>query len=176
MQDILRDSDVFKNPEHETPKEWENRQTVKIIIQNDKSEIALITNPVHKLFLLPGGGAESDNLEDEAIRESLEETNYHVEIIDEIGKVDELRNRNAKHYSTTCFSAKVIKEGSKDLRTEEEKENDLEVKWFRLNDALKIMSGQVERVEKGEINFYNTAFNVVRDYNFLSKFDFEKTN
>lgn len=170
MKDTLKDTDIFKNPEHKKPEKWEDRQTVKIIIQNDKGEIALITNLVHKLFLLPGGGVESNNLEQEATRESLEETNYHVKIIYKVGELEEFRNRNAKHYLTTCFFAKSIKEGCEDLRTEEEKENGLEVKWFNLKDTLRVMSKQVEMVKKGEVKFYNTAFNIIRDYNFLVKY------
>ena len=47
---ILKDSDVFKNPEHTEPFLYEERQTVKIIVTNEKGEIALIINPVHNLF------------------------------------------------------------------------------------------------------------------------------
>jgi len=47
---ILKDSDIFKNPEHRGPESYEDRQTVKIIVQNDKGEIALVTNPIHNFF------------------------------------------------------------------------------------------------------------------------------
>ncbi len=172
---ILKDKDVFANPEHPEPDEWEDRQTVKVIIENDKGEIALITNPVHKLFSLPGGGAESDDLEKEAKREALEETNYFVEIKEKIANLEEFRNRNAKRYFTTCFSAKVKKESKEDLRTEEEKQNGLETKWFPREEALKIMEKQAEKVKRGEVEFYNTAFDIIRDYDFLSCFNFQKS-
>ncbi len=176
MKKILRDSDVFKKPEHNTPNKYEDRRTVKIIIQNEKSEIALVTNPVHKIFMLPGGGTESDDLEQEAIREALEETNYHVQIIGKVGELEEFRNRNAKHYLTTCFFAKSIKEGEEDLRTEEEKENGLEVKWFKYDEALTILFNQVQQVKNNEVKFYNVAFNILRDYSFVvaSESEFNK--
>lgn len=163
----LKDSDIFKNPEHPIPDKFEDRKTVKIIIENEKGEIALVTNPIHQLFLLPGGGAETDDLKEESKREALEESNCEVEIVKEVAAIEEFRNRNAKHYYTTCFLAKFIRESSEDLRTDEEKENGLETKWFSKDEALKIMKAQVEKVEKGEIYFYNTAFNVVRDYWFV---------
>ncbi|MCK4387003.1 MAG: NUDIX hydrolase [Candidatus Pacebacteria bacterium] len=165
---ILKDADIFENPEHKEPDFYEDRQTVKIIIKNEKGEIALITNPIHNFFLLPGGGAESDNLKKEAEREALEETNYHTKIIKEIGKIEEFRNRNAKHYITTCFLAEAIKENSKNLRTEEEKKNGLTVQWFEYGEALKILEKQTEKVKSGEVRFYSTAFNIIRDYFFVS--------
>jgi len=165
---FLKDKDIFKNPKHKEPDSYEDRQTVKIIVKNDKDEIALITNPVHNFFLLPGGGAESDDLEKEAEREALEEINYHTEIIKEIGKIEEFRNRNAKHYITTCFLAKVISENSGDLRTEEEKKNGLVVQWFEYDKALEILQKQTKKVKSGEIQFYNTAFNIIRDHFFLT--------
>ncbi len=165
---ILKDSDIFKNLEHQEPDSYKDRQTVKIIIKNNKDEIALITNPIHNFFLLPGGGAESDDLEKEAQREALEEINYHTEIIKELGKIEEFRNRNAKHYITTCFLAKAINKNNKDLRTEDEKKNGLVVQWFELNKALEILEKQTEQVKKGEVRFYNTAFNIIRDYYFLT--------
>jgi len=171
MKIILRDSDVFKNPQYDVPDKYEDRGTVKVIVQNEQGEIALVTNPIHGIFMLPGGGAESDNLEQEAIRESLEEINYHVEIIGTVGKSEEFRNRNAKHYLTTCFFARPLRKGNKDLRTEEEKDNGLEVKWFYLKDALKIMSDQAKMIQKDEVTFYNTSFNIIRDYRFLEKFN-----
>jgi ADP-ribose pyrophosphatase YjhB (NUDIX family) len=168
---VLRDSDIFKNPEHQEPDSYEERQTVKIIVRNAEGEIALITNPIHNFFLLPGGGAESNDLEKEAEREALEEINYFVKITKEVGKIEEFRNRNAKHYITTCFLAEAIKENNGDLRTEEEKKNGLIVRWFSYDEALEILSDQVEKAKNGEVEFYNTAFNIIRDYFFV---DLEK--
>lgn len=165
---ILKDIDVFEKPEHETPDRFEDRQTVKVVIKNDKGEIAFVTNPIHKLFLLPGGGAESNDLKEEAVRESLEEANYYVEIIKELGKIEEFRNRNAKHYITTCFLAKAIKENDKDLRTEEEIKNGLNVQWLTSESARKVLDEQIKKVKRGEVKFYNTAFNIIRDSYFVN--------
>ncbi|MEA2112904.1 MAG: NUDIX hydrolase [Patescibacteria group bacterium] len=165
---ILKDKDIFKNPEHQEPDSYKDRPTVKIIVKNDKGEIALITNPIHNFFLLPGGGAESSDLEKEAEREALEEINYHTKIVKEIDKIEEFRNRNTKHCITTCFLAEAVKENDKDLRTEEEKKNGLVVQWFELNKALEILENQTEKVKNEEVKFYNTAFNIIRDFYFLN--------
>ena len=165
---ILKDKEIFKNPEHREPDSYKDRQTVKIIVVNDKGEVALITNPVHNFFLLPGGGAESDDLEKEAKREALEEISYYTKIIKEINKIEEFRNRDAVHSMTTCFLAEAVKENDKDLRTEGEKKNGLVVQWFELNKALEILENQTEKVKNGEVGFYNTAFNIIRDNYFLN--------
>jgi len=168
---ILRDQDIFTNHEHKKPNSYKDRPTVKVIVKNDKGEIALVTNPVHNFFLLPGGGAESNDLEKEARRESLEEINYHIEITKEIAGTEEFRNREAKHYLSTCFLAKAISKSDKDRRTEKEKENGLNVQWFEYKKALEILKNQTQKVKNGEVGFYNTAFAIIRDYYFLNQLD-----
>ena len=69
---------------------------------------------------------------------------------------------------TTCFLAEAVKENDKDLRTEGEKKNGLVVQWFELNKALEILENQTEKVKNGEVGFYNTAFNIIRDNYFLN--------
>jgi len=165
---ILRDQDIFKNPVYKMPDRFVTRKTVKVIVENNKGEIALVTNPIHQLYLFPGGGAESDDLFKEAKREALEEINYHIDIKKEIGTLEEFRNRDAKHYYTTYFLAVPIKTNITDLRTEEEKKNGLEAIWLKKDEVEKILAEQVKKVRIGEIGFYNTAFNIVRDEYFFT--------
>jgi ADP-ribose pyrophosphatase YjhB (NUDIX family) len=164
----IKDADIFKNPEFKEPSSYDERETVKLIIENNKGEIALVTNPIHKLYLFPGGGAESSNLKKEAEREALEEINYHVEIKKELGKTEEFRNRDAKHYVTTFFFAKTVREGEGDSRTDEEKANGLKVCWFPQRQVFEILSQQAEKVKRGEVKYYNIAFNIVRDHFLLN--------
>ena len=159
--------DILPNTDIPTPNSYEKRQTVKVIVENQDGEIALVTNPVHGLFLLPGGGAESEDLRAEAKRECLEEINWEIEIASEIGKTRELRDRNAKDYTTTCFTAKAVKEVEGDFRTEDEKANGLNVVWVTREKLKEIFIIQAEKVKNGEVEFYNTAFNVVREKIFV---------
>lgn len=163
----LRDKDIFSNSEFSTPNNYGKRVTVKAIVKDEKGRFAFVTNQVHKLCLLAGGGAESNNLEEEIKRECLEEIFYEVEVIKEIGRIREFRDRDAKEYETICFLVKTIKETREDLRTDDEKNNNLSVVWFDSNEARKILAEQVVKVKAGEIDFYNTAFNVVRDQLFF---------
>ncbi len=165
----LCDKDIFSNPEFPAPVNYKKRITVKAVVKDENGQFAFVTNDIHKLFLLPGGGAESNNLEEEIKRECLEEIFYEVEIIKEIGRIREFRNRDAIEHETVCFLAKAIKETHEDLRTNDEKNNNLSAVWFTPDKAQRILTEQVVRVKAGEVNFYNTAFNAIRDQIFFMK-------
>ncbi len=58
---IINDKDIFPGKEMVEITEWVPRKTVKVIIKNNLGDIALVTNPIHNCFLLPGGGID-DNI------------------------------------------------------------------------------------------------------------------
>ncbi|MBI5817275.1 MAG: hypothetical protein HZB09_02510 [Candidatus Yonathbacteria bacterium] len=66
--------------------------------------------------------------------------------------------------------AKTVKELSEDTRTEEEKKNELQAAWFSENEALMALKQQERKVKTGEVNFYNTAFNIIRDPRFFEEY------
>jgi len=166
----IRDEDIFENPEFENPDIFEKRTKAKAVVVNDEGKFGFVTNSVHGFYLLAGGGAESDDLEKEIKRECDEEINFEVEVIEEIGRMYEYRNRKAREYETVCFHVKTLKELPEDTRTEEEKRNNLRVVWIDKNKAIDTLKKQVEKVERGEVDFYNTAFNIVRDNLFFSEY------
>lgn len=171
---ILKNSDIFPKSKIKKPKKYEQRHTVKAIVVNRKGQVALVTNPIHKLYLFPGGGAKNNTLKLEIKRECLEEISQEVSIDRTIGKIKEFRDRDGKVYITTCFFAKAIKKVKKDSRTKEEVKNGLNVVWVNKKKLKKIFDMQNKKVSSGKINFYNTAFNIVRDKIFLT--EWLKTN
>jgi len=173
MTDYLTTIDhkeIFPNYDIKKPKSYTKRQTVKVIIENDERKIALVTNPVHKMYTLPGGGADIYDLVAEAKRECIEETGYEVEILGEVGKTRELRDRDAKDYITTCFYARVIRKVVGDFRTEDEKSNNMTTKWIKIEKVVSLFNSQKVKVKMGELGFYNTAFNVFRDKIFIDEY------
>jgi ADP-ribose pyrophosphatase YjhB (NUDIX family) len=161
------DEDIFKNPEFSVPDEYRKRVTVKSITINDKGEYGFVTNTVHGFYLLAGGGAESEDLEAEIKRECDEEMNIEVEVLKKIGVVHEYRNRNAREYETTCFFVRAIGELLDDTRTEDEKYKGLFPVWVSEEKAVKIIKEQQKKVLAGEVAFYNTAFDMLRDARFF---------
>ncbi|MFC1720736.1 NUDIX domain-containing protein [Patescibacteria group bacterium] len=166
----LTDKDIFKNPEFSAPDEYEKRMTVKAVAINNEGKCGFVTNPVHGFYLLAGGGAESDDLEQEIKRECDEELDVEVEVIGKIGESQECRNRDKKECETTCFLVKVTGELKEDTRTEDEKCNGLCPVWLDEDEAVKILKEQKEKVKRGEVDFYNTAFNIIRDAKFFMEY------
>jgi hypothetical protein len=69
----INDNDIFDEKINFLDKKFEIRITVKAIIKKDNI-FGFVTNDITGLIMLAGGGAESENLEIEIIREVLEET------------------------------------------------------------------------------------------------------
>lgn len=122
------------------------------------------------LYLLAGGGAESDDLEAEIKRECDEELNVKVNIISKIGMARDYRNRSSREYETTCFLAKAIRELTEDTRTEDERNDGLHPVWVCKEEAIKIMKQQQEKIKRKEVAFYNTAFDMARDSRFFMEY------
>ena len=167
---VLADKDIFKNPEYPIPSSYEKRKTVKAVVMHHEEKFGFVTSPIHGFILLSEGGAETEDLEAEIIRECAEELLVEVSIIGKIGTATEYRNRDAKEYETVCFATRVEKELTGDRRTEEEKKKGLRPVWQSEDHALRIFSEQREKVERGEVGFYNTAFNIIRDERFFLEY------
>jgi len=167
---ILTDEDIFDSPKFKKPNTFENRTTVKAVVLNNEGKFGFVTIPRNGLYLLAGGGAEGSNLEKEIQRECDEEINFEVEILGEIGRVHEYRNKDAMEYETVCFAVRTGKETHEDTRTEDERMKNLHVVWFEKNEAIDILKKQVDKVKRGEVEFYNIAFNVIRDSLFFDEY------
>ena len=166
----LSDKDIFPHKEFSSVLEWVLRPTVKIILQNNEGKIALVTNPIHNIFLLPGGGIdEGEDVFVAADRECREEVGYVIIPTEIIGVTEEYRAREGKRCETYGVLASVKEKISEDLRTEEEKKNGLIVAWFSKEEVEKKFHEQEELLRAGNIEFYNTGFNIIRDSLFFKE-------
>jgi len=166
----IKDKDVFTKLEFKDLIKYKKRITVKAIIKNNNNRFAFVTNSIHGFILLAGGGAESHNLKKEINRECKEEIFYSIENIKELFRIIEFRNREGKEYETFCFYGEINKKSEEDTRTDDERNNDLKVVWLREEEALDILEKQVKKLRRGEVKFYNIAFNILRDYRFFRKY------
>ena len=155
----LTQKDIF--PEKEDDKEkinFEDRITGKAIVFDEDDNIALVGNKVNSFYLLPGGGIDhGESIESGIIRESLEETGCNVK----------LKNRDKKHCINYCYTTKLVGKKGELTLTEDEERNGLHVIWVSLDEAIKILEKEVEQLRRGEVAFYNTGFNILRDHLFL---------
>lgn len=161
------ESDVF--PDRKTDQvEYEDRITVKAIVLDYEGKIGLVGNKQNNFLQLPGGGIDAE--EDIKVglkRECLEEIGCSVDIISEIGCIDDYRARDKKHCINHCYVVKVMGEKGTPNYTEKEAEIGMYTKWVTTQEAMNLFERQKQLLEKRLVTFYNTGFNILRDYNFL---------
>jgi hypothetical protein len=85
----------------------------------------------------------------------------------EFGIIEEYRARDGKRYETHGVVAKAGESVTDDLRTDDEKKNGLNVVWLSFDEAEEKMKWQNTLLQEDKVDFYNTGFNIVRDYVFF---------
>lgn len=166
---VFREKDVFPDKkEHSDEIKFEDRLTGKAVVFDSEKNVALVGNEVNDFYLLPGGGIDPDEpIADGIIRECLEEIGCSVKLLTDLGITEDFRNRDKKHCISHCFTAQVIGEKGEPNLTEEEARNGMHVKWVTLEEAVGILKNEVDQLSRGEVEFYNTGFNILRDSIFL---------
>lgn len=149
---------------------FEVRLTGKVIVLDKDNKIALVGASVNNIYTLPGGGInKNESIEDGIIREAKEETGCNIKIDRIMGVIDDFRNRDKKHCISHCAIARVFGEKGELYLTEEENKNGLHVIWLDKDEAYKTLEEEMNKVINGEIAYYNTAFNIIRDFEFVKK-------
>jgi len=167
----LRDADVFPHRDPFAVSEWRRRLTVRLIIEDENGRIALVGTTKHPYFQLPGGGVEDgESVLDAVVRECREEVQCEYVEARELVSSQEYRGRDGKKYETHCFMGRKGRELTEDTRTENEKDLQLHVTWLAREQALALLHSQCEEVRSGKVEYYNTAFNILRDTYFLEEF------
>ncbi|MDQ5955696.1 MAG: hypothetical protein QG621_700 [Patescibacteria group bacterium] len=165
----LRDADIFPDASDTADIIWKDRPTSKVVLFNEVGEIALLGNKVNSFFLLPGGGIEQgESVLDGTKRECREETGCEIEILNVLGITEDFRSRDSKHCISFGYSAKVVSHGSAAL-TENEADIGAYIKWLPLSEAVALFTLQEGNVKRGEVKFYNTCFNILRDSLFIRR-------
>jgi 8-oxo-dGTP pyrophosphatase MutT (NUDIX family) len=166
---VVHDKDIFPDAPDTSNVEWKNRPTVKTVLFNEDGDIALIGNRVNDFFLLPGGGIdEGENVLDGLRRECREEVGCEIEVLGELGMTEDFRFRDSKHCISSGYSARAISHGTPNL-TENEADIGAYVKWVPLSEAKALLTTQEAKVKAGEVKFYNTCFNTIRDLFFIRR-------
>lgn len=152
-----------------TPERWAEyniRPGARAILIDEMSRIALMHVTRQNYYKLPGGGIDPDeSIEDGLRREILEEVGAtDIEVMKEIGQVDEYRDEwgvKAEHYS---FLAKISGEIIEPTRTEKEIENGYETVWAKdIGEAIHLVS-------TGVADEYGKGFEIERELAILNKY------
>jgi 8-oxo-dGTP pyrophosphatase MutT (NUDIX family) len=96
------------------------------VVINDKEEVLLVLREDFRIWALPGGGVEPDETwEQAAVRETLEETGYQVEIRQYVGEYWRPQMSHGKGDLRHVFLAQV----TGDIPSQHDKES-IDVRWF----------------------------------------------
>lgn len=139
------------------------RSAVRAIVFNSENKIAILNAKKYKFHKLPGGGIEKGEDKEKALeRELQEEIGCKAKVTKESGKIIEIKNKYGQKQESFCYIAKVISEGCSNLTKEEKEDLGIEVKWMKLEEAIKLF-------EKDNPKDYTAKFIRYRDLIFLKE-------
>ena len=124
---------------------------VRAILLDEDDRMALMYLPKYRhnggkdLYMIPGGGVENhEDLRKALGREMLEETGCHINIVEEIGYIENTEAEDIWTAVTYYYIAKVVGEKGQLQLTEHEKDSQFELQWHNLEKALNIIEMQAE--------------------------------
>ena len=118
-------------------------RSARVVLLDDDNKVAVIYVAKVNFYTLPGGGIEEgETPEQAAIREMKEETGCNSEIIRTLGLIEENSKTMNWNGLATCFMSKV--KGSKGTPhlTQEEIDEDAQLQWHDMYEALNIITNQ----------------------------------
>ena len=145
------------------------RNASRGIVMRDDGKIAIQYKINKNEYKLVGGGMEENEDPNIAFkREVLEEAGCEIEIINQLGIIEEYRSlKNLKQISN-IFIAKVTKELNKLALTEKEKIEGAKLLWLEPREALQLITDCYDKLITSEVkDVYNTRFAVLRDRKIL---------
>lgn len=135
------------------------------IVINKDGKIAFIHKQLKNEYKLPGGGVEQEeNVETTFQREVLEETGCHIEIIEFLGTIEEERTQKNFKQLSYVYVAKVTEDTNQLHRTKQEEEEQLELIWMDLAEAIERITNCYQYLKPSSYHdIYYTQFAVTRD-------------
>lgn len=162
--DIGEEEIVCENPN--------TRTAVRVILINDDNKIAILHKKNKNEYKLVGGGVDEGESYEEALkRETLEESGCKIEILSELGYIEEYRGKmNFKQFSYV-YVAKVIEDTKVLHLTQKEIDEGSEICWFKPIEALQKISECYDKVKASEYSsVYSTKIIIKRDMFILQKY------
>jgi len=142
-----------------------------IVIKED-GKIAVFNKSNKNEYKLPGGGIEeNENPEIAFKREVLEETGCIVEIIENLGIIEEHKTLDNFKQISYVFVGKVLKDTNELHVTEKERDEGAKLIWETPGNALKLITESFNNLIASKYeSVYHTKFIVYRDRKILEKY------
>jgi len=121
----------------------EPEKAVRVVLLDDNNMAAVMYIAKWNFYMLPGGRMEEGELVEQALeRETMEETGCKLEIIHELGIIEENRAVDDYILLSFCFLARVLGEKGALNLTQEEMDTDTQVQWHSLHNAYDLIKNQ----------------------------------
>lgn len=133
------------------------RDTVKVVLFNEKGEVALThyppsSNYPQNEYYLPGGGVEKgEDLETALRREVIEEVGCKIKNIEELGQINEYWTKNPRKNVLFCYKAEVEGEVKELKLTTKEKERGQKVIWLDPKRAIEEVNKNHDSIAKERV-------------------------
>ena len=121
------------------------------------------------VYRLPGGGLENDEDPEAAfLREITEETGCEVEIVKELGIIEEHKSRDNFKQISYVFVSKVINDTKQLHLTNDEKDLGAKPLWVDVHNALELIENSYEKLVSSKYeDIYFAKFALIRDKEIL---------
>lgn len=160
---VITDEDFgLKSVEFQNPR---IRLGARGIIVNEEGKIAIFNKVNKNEYKLPGGGIDEGETPEEAFkREAKEETGCEIEIVKNLGTIEEHKSLENFKQISYLFVAKVIKDNHKLNLTEKEQDEGGRVIWVDEQEALSLVNNCMKALKESKHeNLYHSKFIVMRD-------------
>ncbi len=120
--------------------EYRLREAVRAIVFDNAKNIALLEVSRDSYFKLPGGGVESgEDFETALKRECLEEIGCDIKIIKPIGYTEEYWKEDTEKQVSYCYLAKLDGEKGEPELIQSEKDRGFETIWVSLEEGIEML-------------------------------------
>lgn len=124
----------------------EPRIAVRGILLDGRDRAAILYVGKYGMYSIPGGGVdEGETMRSALKREMLEETGCHGAVIAEIGEIRENRAMHNFTQSSSYYLMRLVGEIGEPCLTDSEAEEQVEIQWHILEDALVLFQKEIER-------------------------------
>ena len=150
-------------------KDFRLRKAARGIVIREDGKIAIQNKKNKNEYKLVGGGIESNEDPKDAFkREVLEEAGCKIDIIKEVGIIEEYRSLQNLKQISNVFIAKVIKDIHTLNLTDKEKSEGAKLLWLESKEALQLVINCYDKLLPSDYDdVYDTRFVVLRDRKIL---------
>lgn len=160
---VLKDEDFgLKSVEFNNPRV---RYGARGIVIREDGKIAIFNKTNKNEYKLPGGGVdEGEDIKEAFKREALEETGCKIEIIKELGTIEEHKSLDNFKQISYLFVGKVIKNDNQLYLTQKEKDEGAKLIWVDKEEGLELIINCFANLKESKYeNLYHSKFIVLRD-------------